>query len=121
MHRYIAYFAYGWLTFVGTMHFSIDVVAQYLRRVRAPGAETSLYYALNSSFALGQAVLGALGLWLVWRAPEIVREPPVVTISALAAVAWFVIALLFMEYWQPRVSVAVFGAALLASALTAKR
>ncbi len=47
------YAAYGWLLLGGVLHFSIDVVAQYLRGKRAPGPQTTLFYGLNTAYALG--------------------------------------------------------------------
>lgn len=121
VHRRIVYVAYGWLAVLGTGHFLTDVVSQYLRGVRAPSTETSLYYGLNSSFALGQVVLGALGLWLARRAPDVLREPPALLVSVVAAIAWLAIALLFMEYWQPKMAAATVLVLVLAVGLTARR
>jgi hypothetical protein len=114
------YAAYGWLTFSGGMHFAIDVVSQRLRGVRPPGPETTLYYGLHSSFALGQVVLGVLGLWLALRLPDVVRAPAVLLVSVLAALAWLTISLLFIEYWQPKLNTAVFVVLMLAAALSVK-
>jgi hypothetical protein len=121
MHKYALYAAYGWLSFSGTMHFAIDVLSQHLRGVRAPSTETTLYYGLHSSYALGQVVLGALGLWLTARAPNLLREPVALAVSGLAALAWLAIAVLFVEYWQPKLNAALFSALLLAVILSAKR
>ena len=54
MHRILAYIAFTWLTLAGTLHFAIDVVAQYARGKRVPSPETTLYYGLNTAYALGQ-------------------------------------------------------------------
>jgi hypothetical protein len=58
MARYLTLAAFGWLTLTGTLHFAIDVLSQYLRGKRVPGPETTLYYRLNSAFALGQVLFG---------------------------------------------------------------
>lgn len=118
MHKVLVYAAYGWLSFTGVMHFIVDVAAQYLRGKRAPGVEATLYYGLNTSFALGQLLVGALGLWLAFRSREVLDELPVVALSLLAAVGWFAIASVFMEYWQPRLNTAIFGALVVVAALT---
>ena len=68
MHKSLAYAAYGWLTFGGTMHFAVDVLAQYARGKRAPGPETTLFYGMNTAYALGQVAFGALGLLVARRA-----------------------------------------------------
>ncbi|WP_145958942.1 hypothetical protein [Sphingobium sp. SCG-1] len=38
----LAFAAFGWLTFTGTLHFAIDVASQYVRGKRGPGPETTL-------------------------------------------------------------------------------
>jgi len=121
MHRHLIYAAFGWLTFAGTMHFFVDVVSQHLRGVRTPSAETTLYYGLHSSFALGQVVLGALGLFLARRAPELLREAPAIVLFLAASIAWLSIAVLFIEYWQPKANAALFLALMLAVALTRRQ
>lgn len=120
MHKYIVYFAYGWLTFTGTAHFGVDVVSQYLRGVRAPGPEATLYYGLNISFALGQVVLGAIGLWLARRHADALREAPIVIVSILAAAAWLAISFVFIEYWPPRINAAVFLVATVAAGMASR-
>lgn len=71
LHKVLVYVAFGWLTFAGTMHFLIDMLAQYLRHKRAPGSETTSYYGLNTAYALGQIVFGILGLLVAHRAIEV--------------------------------------------------
>ena len=121
MHKYIVYAAYGWLTFTGAMHFVIDVVSQHLRGKHAPSTETTLYYGLHSAFALGQFVFGLLGLWLAWRALDMLKELPLVAVSWVAAVGWLSIAVLFMEYWQPKLNAAIFSVLVVAAALLRHR
>ena len=76
MHRVLAYIAFTWLTLAGTLHFAVDVVAQYARGKRVPGAETTLYYGLNTAYALGQVLFGLLGLLVARRAIGLLREWP---------------------------------------------
>jgi uncharacterized membrane protein (DUF441 family) len=121
MHKFIVYAAYGWLTFTGVMHFAIDVVSQHLRGKHPPSTETTLYDGLHSAFALGQVVLGLLGLWLASRALDLFKELPLVAVSLVAAAGWLAIAVLFMEYWQPRFNAALFGLLVVAAALTGRR
>lgn len=121
MHKYIVYFAYGYLTFTGTMHFLVDVASQYVRGVRAPGPEATLYYGLNISFALGQVVLGTTALWLARRDLALLRQAPMVIISLLAAAAWLAITFFFIEYWPPRINAVVFLVATLAAAILSRR
>ncbi|MFP2960069.1 hypothetical protein ACLEPN_20135 [Myxococcus sp. 1LA] len=121
MHKYIVYAAYGWLSFTGVMHFVVDVVSQHLRGKHVPGTEATLYYGVHTAFAFGQLAFGVLGLWLAFRARDLLNELPVVTLSVVAAVAWLTIAVLFMEYWQPRFNAAVFGVLIVAAALTGRQ
>ncbi|AKT38520.1 hypothetical protein [Chondromyces crocatus] len=118
MHKYLLHAAYGWLTLTGVMHFVIDVVSQHLRGKHVPGTETTLYYGVHSAFALGQTVFGLLGLWLTFRARDVLSELPVVLLSLIATVGWLAVAVLFMEYWQPRFNAVFFGLLIVAGALT---
>lgn len=118
MHTYIVYAAYGWLTLTGTLHFIVDVVAQYLRGARTPGPETTLYYGLNSAFSLGQVAFGLLGLFLAWRAMNILNETPVAVLSVVAAFGWLAITFLFMEYWEPKLNVGIFCLLIVATFFT---
>jgi hypothetical protein len=118
MHKYIVYTAYGWLALSGTLHFVIDVVSQYLRGKRAPGLETTLYYGLNSAFALGQVALGLLGLFLARRAMHLLDETPVMLLSAAAALGWLAITFLFMEYREPKFNAGIFCVLIAAAFVT---
>lgn len=118
MHKYMVYAAYGWLALSGVLHFAVDVVSQFLRGKRAPGLETTLYYGLNSAFALGQVAFGLLGLFLAWRAMYLLCETPALILSVAAGLGWLAIAFLFMEYWEPKVNVGIFCVLILAAAST---
>lgn len=118
MHKFLLYAAYGWLTLTGVLHFSIDVVSQHLRGKHAPGPQTALYDGLHSAFALGQGVLGALGLYIAWRALPLLGETPVMLIALAAGLAWMAIAVLYMPYWEPRFTAGVFCALVLAAWVT---
>ncbi|MBL8939238.1 MAG: hypothetical protein JNM69_32050 [Archangium sp.] len=115
MNKFLAYAPYAWLTFSGFGHFLADVVSQRLRGVRVPSLETTLYYGLNTSFALSQVILGALGTWLAWRAPELLREVPLMVVATLAALAWLAITYLFMEYREPKMNAVLVLGLLVAS------
>ncbi|WP_395494607.1 hypothetical protein [Acetobacter sp. KSO5] len=108
MHRTFLLAAYIWLTFSGTLHFLVDVVSQYVRHKRVPGPETTLYYGLNTSFALGQVVFGLLCLWLARQAPALIDQGAVTAISFAAAAGWTAITFAFMRYWEPKMNIAVF-------------
>lgn len=118
MHKYVIYAAYGWLALTGVLHFSVDVVSQYVRGTRAPGLETTLYYGLNSAFSLGKVAFGLLGLYLAWRAMDLVSEAPVLVLSIAAAFGWLAITFLFIEYWQPKLNAGIFCALILAAFMT---
>jgi peptidoglycan/LPS O-acetylase OafA/YrhL len=117
--KYLTFAAFGWLTFTGTMHFAIDVVSQHLRGKRVPGQETTLYYGLNSAFALSQVLFGLLCLWLARRQPDLLREPAVVALSVLGGAAWLALTFLAMDYWEPKMNTGIFvlllGAAIVVS------
>ena len=108
MHTYIVYAAYGWLTLSGLLHFIVDVVSQYLRGTRAPGPETTLYYGLNAAFALGQVAFGLVGLYLAWRAMNVLIETPVLLLSVGVALGWLAITFLFMDYLEPKLAAGLF-------------
>jgi hypothetical protein len=117
MHKILLYLAYGWLTVGGCLHFMIDVLSQHLRGKRAPSAETMLYYGLNSTYAFGQILFGLVGLWLVWRAAEMVDAWPMVVLSLSAAAGWLLIDFVFIEYTEPKIVVAVFAGLISLSAI----
>ena len=108
MTRYLVHATYGWLLITGSLHFCIDVVSHLLRHKHPPGPESTLYYGLNSAFALGQVVLGAVGLLLALQAVPVVSQWPMKTIALLAGLGWFAITWLFMDYTEPKVNVGVF-------------
>lgn len=118
LHATLVRIAFGWLTVAGTLHFLVDVLAQYLRHKRVPGPETTLYYGLNTAYALGQVLFGVLGLLIASRAIGVLGGWPVLLLCGVAATAWFGISLFFIEYPQPRFAVAIFGLLVLATAFT---
>lgn len=120
MARYLTFAAFGWLTFTGTMHFAIDVVSQYCRGKRAPGPETTLYYGLNSAFALSQVLFGLMCLGAARRQPDLLRDPAVVTLSVAGGAAWLALTFLAMDYREPRLNAGIF-AVLLAVAIVVER
>lgn len=120
MHRYLVYAAYGWLTFSGTLHFIIDVVSQYVRGKRLPGPETTLYYGLNTAFALGQVAFGLMGLWVAWRAMALFDELPAMLLAVAASFCWLAITFLFMGYREPKMNAAIFCALIVAACVTTR-
>lgn len=115
LHISLLYAAYGWLLLSGTLQFAIDVVGQYTRGKQAPGPATTLYYGLNSAYALGQVLLAALALLAISQGLIILGRWPGLILGFLAALSWLTICVLFMEYRQPRMTVALFAALLAAS------
>jgi hypothetical protein len=115
MHRILAYIAFTWLTLAGTLHFAVDVVAQYARGRRVPGPETTLYYGLNTAYALGLVLFGLLGLLVARRAIGLFRAWSARLVCGAAAIGWFAVALRFIEYPQPRFMMAAFGVLLFAA------
>ena len=119
MHRKLLYAAYGFLLLSGILHFGIDVVSQYLRSKRAPGPETTLYYGLNTAYALGQVLFARLAILAVRNGVAFMGQWPGLTLGLLAAAGWLTIGFLFLEYREPRIVMAIFAALLIGAALTA--
>ena len=118
LHVPLLYAAYGWLLVSGTLQFGIDVIAQYVRGKRPPGTATTLYYGLNSAYALSQILFAALALLALSQGFVVLGRWPGLTLGFLAASSWMAICVFFLEYWQPRMTVALFVVLLAAAALT---
>lgn len=118
MHRILVFAMFGFLTLGGALHFVIDVLAQYLRHKRSPGPETTLYYGLNTSYALSQVLFGVLGLIVARHALELASRWSVLSLALAAAVCWLVFGFVFIEYREPRIMAAIFGALVIAVAVT---
>ena len=121
MYKILVYVAFGFLTLSGTLHFAIDVVSQYIRGKRPPGDASTLYYGLNSAYALGQIAFGVLGLLAAREAIDLFRRGPVIALCLLVAAAWLAIACVFLEYREPRVTVSLFAALFVAAVLVGLR
>ena len=117
LHISLLYAAYGWLLLSGTLHFAIDVVGQYARGKRLPGSATTLYYGLNSAYALSQVLFAALALLAISQGLSLGRWPGLI-LGFLAALSWLAISVFFLDYRQPRMTVGLFAALLTAAALT---
>ena len=118
MHTKFLYGAYGWLLFSGFVHFGIDVVSHYVRGKRPPGPQATLYYGLNTAYALGQVLFAVLALLLLQSGNPLLGQWPGLTLGFSAAAAWLAISLLFIEYPQPRIIMAIFAMMLAAAAVT---
>ena len=121
LHVSLLYAAYGWLLLSGVLHFGIDVVAQYARGKRQAGAATTLCYGLNSAYALSQILFAALALLALSQELIVLGRWPGLILGFLAASSWMVLCVLFLEYRQLRMTVALFAALLVAVALTPYR
>lgn len=118
LHVQLLYAAYGWLLVSGTLHFGVDVVAQYMRGKRPLGAATTLYYGLNSAYALSQVLFAALALLALSQGLVVLGRWPGLALGFLAASSWMATCVFFLEYWQPRMTVALFVVLLATAALT---
>lgn len=118
LHLRLLYAAYGWLLITGMLHFAIDVVSQYVRGRRVPGVATTLYYGLNSAYPLGQVLFALMALLAIRNGAVDLGRWPGLVLGFAAASAWMAICILFLEYPQPRMTVAVFTALLLGVAFT---
>lgn len=85
-----------------------------------PGKESTLYYGLNSAFALSQVLFGLLCLWAVRRQPDLLRDPTVMALSVAGGAAWLALTFLAMDYWEPKLNAGIF-AVLLATAIVVER
>lgn len=118
VHKYLLYTAYGWLVATGSLHFIVDVLSQWLRGKREPSLETTLYYGLNSAFALGQVAFGLLGIFVAWRAMGVLTQMPALILVLAVALGWLAITFLFMDYWEPKFNAGVFCALIVAVLVT---
>ena len=118
LHGLLLYGAYGWLFLSGVLHFAVDVVSQHVRGKRLPGPATTLYYGLNSTYAMGQMLFAALALFAIRHGVAALGQEYGLALGFVAACAWFLLCLRFMEYTQPRVAVAMFGGLLVGVAIT---
>ena len=119
LHGLLLYGAYSWLLLSGLLQFGIDVVSQYLRGKCAPGPATTLYYGLNSSYAASQVLFAALALFAIRQGATAMGQSPGLAIGFLGACVWFTLSWMFLEYPQPRMTVALFVALLVGVAFTA--
>ncbi len=118
LHDTLLYAAYGWLLLSGFLQIGIDVVSQHLRGKRVPGPATTLYYGLNSAYGLSQILFALLALFAIRQGLAAMGQWSGVSLGFVAAAAWFTLSVLFLEYPQPRMTVALFVALLLATAFT---
>ena len=118
LHVGLLYSAYGWLLLSGLLHFGVDVVSQALRRRRVPGPETTLYYGLNTAYALSQILFAVLALFAIKQGLTSLGRWSGVSLGLIAAAAWLAVCFRFLEYPQPRATVLVFAALLLGAAFT---
>lgn len=109
MWRVLMLGSLGWLTFGAVTHFLIDVVSQHVRGVREPGAARTAYYGLHSAYPLSQLIFAAFGFLLVVSAPDVLRTVGFKAIGLTATICWLAISLLFVEYFPPKLIVAIFG------------
>jgi hypothetical protein len=119
MHKIFVFAAFGWLTLGGVLHFAVDVLSQYLRGKRLPGPETTLFFGLNTAFALGQVLFGVFGLVVARQAFDVLSEWPAILLSVAAALCWLAFTFVFLEYWEPKFAATTFAVLVIAAALTA--
>ncbi len=110
--------AYGWLLLSGLMQFGIDVVSQAVRGKRVPGPQTTLYYGLNTAYALSQVLFAVLALFAIQQGLNALGKWPGVFLGLVAAAALLAVCFRSLEYPQPRATVLVFVALLLGVAFT---
>lgn len=116
MHQILGYSAFGWLSLSGVLHFVVDVVSHHYRGKRLPGLETTYYYGMHTAYALGQVLFGLLGIWIIRQAPAVFDPWPAKAICVAALLGWTIFGFKFIEYWEPKMNMGIFGV-LLALAL----
>ncbi|HEY4764789.1 MAG TPA: hypothetical protein VIH75_14010 [Candidatus Sulfotelmatobacter sp.] len=84
-----------------------------------PGPEATLYYGMNTAYALGQVLFALLALLAIRNGVSFMGQWTGLTLGLLAAVGWLTIGFLFLEYPEPRIIMAIFAALLIGAALTA--
>ena len=117
-HLGLLYSAYYWLLLSGLLQFGIDVLSQAIRGKRVPGPETTLYYGLNTAYALSQVLFAVLALFAIAQGLSALGRWPGISLGLAAAAAWLALCFRFLEYPQPRATVLVFVALLLGAAFT---
>ena len=118
LHMGLLYGAYSWLLLSGLLQFGIDVVSQAMRGKRVPGPETTLYYGLNTAYALSQILFAVLALFAIAHGLNALGRWPGVSLGLAAAAAWLGICFRFLQYPQPRATVLLFVALLLSAVFT---
>ena len=118
LHVWLLGGAYGWLLVTGLLQFGIDVISQAVRGKRIPGPETTLYYGLNTAYALSQVLFAVLALFAIHHGLSALGRWPGIWLGLAAAAAWLGVCFRFLDYWQPRATVLLFVAVLLGAAFT---
>jgi hypothetical protein len=86
---------------------------------RAPGPEATLFYGMNTDYALSQVLCALLGL-LVARAPlNLLDQWPTVSLSLAAVVCREVFGFVFIGYWEPKIAAGIFAVLVIVAAATA--
>jgi hypothetical protein len=74
---------------------------------------------MNTAYALSQIVFGAMCLIFARQSLDVLGRWPAVSLSLVASAAWLIFGFAFIEYWEPKFTVAVFAALVIAAALAA--
>ena len=106
LHGLLLHGPYSWLLIIELLHCGIAPGSQHIRVKRDPSSATSLYYGLNSSYAVSQIMFAGM-----------VRGSGVL-LGLLAAGAWFVLSLVVLKSSQTRMTGTLFPALPVGVALT---
>lgn len=118
VHKTLLLASYGWLTVFGVAHFLIDVIARRVHHRHRPHPTPALYYALHSTYSLGQVMFGSLALSIATSDTALLSHPSALLIAITAASGWLLIAWLFMDYWEPKAVAGIFFVLITAAAIT---
>lgn len=115
MHKTLLQITYWTLLASGILHYIADVLSQYLRGVRTPSAETTLYYGLNTAYALGQVVFATGALLILRSGSSLMDSTGGIALSFAAVIGWLVFSFVFIEYTPPRIFMGLVLALLVAA------
>jgi len=120
VHRKLLYAGYGYMVFSAVMNYLADVVQPYLRRLRPPSPETTLYYGLHTGFNFGQFIFGLLAILLLQSGSDLLSRRGGQLLALLAIAGWFAISFAYTNFAPPKINLAIVLSLLVTAALLSK-
>ncbi|MFD4637716.1 hypothetical protein ACFWN2_10405 [Lentzea sp. NPDC058436] len=118
VHKVLLHSSYGYLLLSAVLHFFVDVLQQYWRGERPPGAESTYYYGLHTAYSLGQVAFAVLALIVIGTGSDFLSGFLGQLLSIALVAAWFVLCLVFFEYFPPKLHLMIVSVLLVAAAVT---